>query len=71
MNWLKSLWNTLKSDGIDIAINALDNLEDLLTERIEKYKKELDAKTSREQAIWIIDQVQDLLRNKIGRKKPE
>ena len=58
----KNLINRIKAFGVGKAINALDLLEGQLESKLEEFKKETSKMDSHQMAVFLIDQVQDALR---------
>ena len=59
---VKGLWKKLLGIGMAGAINALDNIEEPLTKRIEQGKEKIRSLDSKGLAVWMIDVLQDHLR---------
>lgn len=57
------LWNKIKNFGVGKAIEALDNIEKPLGDKIEEKKKMLQLLDSQGLAKWIVDEVQFWLRS--------
>lgn len=58
----KMILDKIKNFGIGHAINALDNLEKPLGEKLEAQQKRLEQLDSYGLAKWIVDEVQEWLR---------
>lgn len=56
------LWQKIKNFGVGKAIDALDNIEKPLGDKIEDKKKILQLMDSQALAKWIVDEVQFWLR---------
>lgn len=59
LRWIQKI----KNFGVGKAIDALDNLEKPLGDRIEEQKKKISAMDSYALATWIVDEVQVWLRD--------
>lgn len=62
LTWLKNLFSTKRI--IAFAINELDLIEPILASQIDNAKNSFNALDSKAKAKWIVDQVQDFLRNR-------
>lgn len=56
------LWQKIKNFGVGKAIDALDNLEKPLGDRIEEQKQKINSLNSQQLSKWIVDEVQKWLR---------
>lgn len=59
---LSGLWQKIKNFGVGKAIDALDNLEKPLGDKLEDQRKKLEQLDSYGLSKWIVDEVQEWLR---------
>lgn len=59
---IKNFFNKIKNFGVGKAINALDNIEKPLGDKIEEQRQKIASMNSYELSTWIVDQVQWWLR---------
>ena len=70
---LKNFFAKIKNYGVGKAINALDNLEQPLGDKLEAQRKKIEQLDSYGLSKWIVDEVQDWLRSyfKIPQPQPK
>lgn len=61
-NFFKGLGDKIKNWGIGKAIDALDNLEQPLGDKLEAQRQKLEKLDSYGLSKWIVDEVQEWLR---------
>lgn len=59
---LSGIWQKIKNFGVGKAIDALDNLEKPLGDKLEDQRKKLEQLDSYGLSKWIVDEVQKWLR---------
>lgn len=59
---IKNFFNKIKNFGVGKAIDALDNIEEPLGNRIEIQRKKIAEMDSQALSKWIVDEVQGWLR---------
>lgn len=68
---IKNFFNKIKNFGVGKAINALDNIEKPLGDKIEEQRQKIASMNSYELSTWIVDQVQWWLRAYFDIPQPE